>query len=247
LPGLTTIHEFATFLLPALYESILQGDKSPLAMEECTTPTRRTKKPRTRGSFHDGDAKSPGPLICGGHEANSRAVFSELLAPLTENPSAGGDSSAPSGRVVDVMEVEDLEDLIVAIPEGNSGSSSRTPTVPEVIYLLRQILSFTERVEVFHSADPSSGGSDQPKYSSLQSLTEPVELELLSWRQDIIADVPNAQRNSTVVLAEPLAPLADLQQQVLRACRIDDDAYGEYCNMYVPVLRNWLFGLVVSH
>lgn len=222
-PSLLTVNEFAMLILPALYAAIVVDDSSlsGRATRE-SQPMRRNKKQRLRGSFHDTQrsSESRSENKFSNRDAFCRRLFVDLL-----DSSGRGEEVRPIHASLPAHASDD--DIPRLLRRGSrSVENEEQRKVPELLFKLRQILSFSEGVSLFETMGGSSRVEGRaPVQSSLQSLTDPFEVELIPFS--------NKQGSrpgcATSVLAEPLMPLSELQRHILRACRCNDRAYLDYC------------------
>jgi hypothetical protein len=224
IPGRISIHEFLTIILPSLHASMVGSTANN---DVYKGSIHKSKKARSsRGSPDDSlDARLH---FCREalHRMNSHRTGAKCKSASTEVKIEINEKMKYSALVDKDNDDDDdnCEKLDLSYCTGFS----------ELLRRLHQILTFYENVSVMAASDEkskeqrSAGGN-----SDLHDLTKPMGLILLPLSYENSETSLNSQ---SVIYAEPLIPLTELQLHVVRAHRINDDAYISYCQWYVSVV-----------
>jgi len=103
---------------------------------------------------------------------------------------------------------------------------NRVPSI--ALRRIQDILSFSENVSVLHVLwDKKRNGTSMAlNGSKLKSLAKPIELNVSAWHP---ATASSTVRGDTAVFVEPLLPSLELERHVIRAGRIENEAYLSFC------------------
>ena len=211
-PGRITFHQFFSVILPAIHASLVgrpnNGDGA----------VHRNKKAKVIDAS-DSSATS--------ESLDARLEFCrESLRHMVEDTKA-----SPLDTTQDTA--------IGKIAEGSTENEETQDTgrvditycagASEILRRLHQVLSFYEGVQVFSSSSEkaASASSSSGKAGDLQTLTKPIELQLLPSEFDESEGV--SPKGRSVVHAQLLIPFLDLQLHILRTYRSNDSVYVSYC------------------
>ena len=223
IPGRITIHEFLSIILPSLHASIAGQTSNSDTLAGHKGTIHRSKKARaSRGTPDDSlDSRMKFCKEALRHMISHRVGTNSKLHTVkleTESTKKCSDVS------IDEDDNEGNDD------NGEKLDMSYCAGLSELLRRLHQILTFYESVPVLTMSIEKSSGQSATGNGDLHELTKPIELLLSPSFHETSGTSPKPQ---SVIYAEPLIPLADLQLHVIRAHRINDDAYMSYCQWYV--------------
>ena len=222
IPGRITIHEFLTIILPSLHASMVGHTANNDGEKGHKGTNHRSKKARaSRGATDD--------------FLDSRMKFyKEALRQMISNRMGMKCNSGTSSVKTELNDKLDSalfeEDFDDDDDIGDKLDLSRCPGLSELLRRLHQIITFYENVPVLTASnDKASVQNSAGGNGDLHELIKPLGIMLLPFYENSGTTI------QSVIYAEPLIPLAELQLHVIRAHRISDDAYISYCQWFVNV------------
>ncbi|GMH67366.1 hypothetical protein TrLO_g5893 [Triparma laevis f. longispina] len=253
-----TNYEFLTYILPALHAAtstdltMTGGTRTPSPTASRGSPTRRNAKRQRKDpcsidnraymekifdNFLQTSSESSDDAMMVDDFSDSNNSSSEKFAvgdtvkldpdfiesrgvppgPLTVN-GCGVVIELQPGRVF--VEVRGqlwtyLRSSLLLEKNGSKPRKKGTPT-PPLIRLLHTMLSFSENVTVL--------ANNSPEFSDLQSLIKPFSVHLHRSK-----DSNSSSNLRSNVHVEPLMPMNELQNHVLRTARINLKKYNKFC------------------
>lgn len=230
--GQITIHQFLMVILPALHSSLLGKTSS----DSRSKGNRRTKKPRVAGNaviqrdIEDGVHENEEERLKFAREVLNHLVrCSKAGASLSEERDVRGEPASLEFRRFDDDdefdnsddddddddEDEDLNDQRNKLVAGYGKGKSQH--LPGLIRRLHQVLALHEDVISF--TVKNSGRKDSVSPDELRSLKSPIKIHLSG----------QSKGPKTTIIAEPLATVEDLSQQLLKTALRFDPQYSAFC------------------
>jgi hypothetical protein len=231
-PGCVTMHQFLAVILPALHASLTgrspgNNDSSQVLR---VGSGRRYKKARVIGGGRcDSDEASM-------DSPEDRIAFcKDIVRVLFREPPLGKvlvtdetmpELQDPSDQANDNEDPDILEDVENRRSRRNGLDVSIGTS--EILRRLQQTLSFFENVALVSSSpDRKDGTPAGSQGGDLHALTKPIEIHL--YPSVFGESEATTSQPRLVVHAEPLVQMADLELHVLRACRLNNTSYVEFC------------------
>jgi hypothetical protein len=220
-PGSITVHEFLSIVLPTLHASFVgrtASDGEPLRSNG-----HRSKKARVGVDADENpiDALEERIMFC------KEAV--RLLASQNDKTEAGdslaqGQMSTSSSSST-LEESGDRESKPLDETDGNGDQFEFSAEAQELLRRLHQILSLREGVTLRFMLADDVAASNEVKGSDLQALTKSIEVKL---SPSSFSSEAEESTSALVVNAEPLVPVKDLTQHILRSFKVSDPSYVEF-------------------
>jgi len=193
-PGRITFHQFLSVILPAIHASLVGRPNGAEGI------VHRNKKAKVLDASDSSASET----------LDARLEFCrEALRHMVEDSKASFDSATALAAAKGAEENEKEEN-----PESGRVDITYCAGASEILRRLHQVLSFYEAVQVFSSSsEKDTAGSSSPrKTGDLQTLTKPIELQLLPSGFDESESV--SPKSRSVIHAELLIPFLDLQLHV---------------------------------
>eukprot|EP00521_Asterionellopsis_glacialis_P007185 CAMPEP_0195289262 /NCGR_PEP_ID=MMETSP0707-20130614/5611_1 /TAXON_ID=33640 /ORGANISM="Asterionellopsis glacialis, Strain CCMP134" /LENGTH=3115 /DNA_ID=CAMNT_0040349249 /DNA_START=115 /DNA_END=9462 /DNA_ORIENTATION=+ len=249
-PGRMTMHEFSTIILPSLHSALIEKpvgrSGSHLGIE--MNSNRRSKKPRV-GCSSQGDENTMG------RDDFCRKVVQFFIETSEEDKNVSTSVSDmedqseadATNENIPLMQMEDQNDDggddeesddASAEPRKDENNDESNPKIrtPEILRRLHEVLAFHESVNVVYNTRKGAGSNSAGSTGGdLQSLTQPLEIELLpsaiGSRNYCAVSTGTSNRGSRgmIVHVEPLMLVEGLHLHLLRACRLSHPTYARYC------------------
>jgi hypothetical protein len=209
-PGRVTAHQFISKVLPSLRASLLGMTCGADESATQVGSTHRKKKARVLGS--SADLRAATTEFC-------REAF-QLMVQESNKKSCESDAAKPGLALTSSLSAREIE----TTSDSGLVDISYSDGASEILRRIHQVLALYENVQLITFADKLLESSS---VRAMQSLAKPIELHLS--QSTFNGNEHISAQNRSLIYAEPVIPLNDLQLHILRAFKVESPHYISFC------------------